>query len=259
MKTNIKNLTLPLIVLFSFTACQDEVDTYEGGSGIYLAITSQTAGLLVISFGDYHRDTLSLTFDFRVDVIGNIENYDRPFVFKAIENDTLPARENTDYEILDKNPVIKAGDAFTNVRVKFIRTLELSQNVEKIVRFELEENEYFTFLRPKHYKTSAVGINIKLNEEIYDPWWWDYYGVDRFGTYSKTKSLLICDKMGIPRSDWTEFTGDKMNESYLTFACIYMHRWLEEEKKNGSPVYDELLPGMTEPPLMEMGVMANPK
>lgn len=258
MKTYIRFIFFVFLCSWLWTSCQEEVETYEGGSGIYLKITSQTFGLQPFSFGMYHRDTVQIVYEYEVAVVGNLADFDRPFVFKSVENDTFPARAGIDYEILDKNPVIKKGEANAFVRVKFIRNPELIDH-PKYIRFELEENEYFTFLRPMYHKTPTTVINVRLDEEVDMPWWWGYYGEDRFGEYSRTKSMLICDVMGISRIEWIELSGERMDESFLTFVATYMANWLKEQKEKGDPVYDERKPGMTEDPLMEMGWMANPR
>lgn len=258
MKTNIRFLFFLFFCCSFWAACEEEVATYEGGSGIYLGITSQTFGLQPFSFGMYHQDTLHIIYDYEVNVVGNLADFDRSFVFKAVENDTFPAVAGIDYEIMDKSPVVKKREAKAFVRVKFIRTPELIDH-PKYIRFELEENEYFSFLRPMYNQTVTTAIDVRLDEEVDEPWWWGYYGEARFGEYSRTKSMLICDKMEVPRQDWIDFSGDRMSESFLTFAATFMAHWLEEQKESGHPVYDEMKPGMTERPLMEMGWMANPK
>lgn len=245
-----------MILLCMCYSCQKEMITYEGKDGIYFPYVSQTMGKIGLSFADYHSDTLSVVMDIEVKVLGNLASFDRLFVLKAIENDTMPAREGIDYEILDKNPVIRKGEPSANVRIKFIRTKELLDE-QKNIEFVLEENEYFSLLAPKYYNASYTSLEFRLSEKIYKPWWWSYYGQDRFGRWTKTKGNLICDVLNIPRTDWNEMEG-KVNTAYLTFACRFMYDYLEKEKKAGRPVYDEPLQGATEKPLMEMGKMANP-
>ena len=237
--------------------CEKEMVTYDGKDGIYLPFVSQTMGTAELSFADYHSDTLAIVLDIRVKIMGNVTDFDRPFVIKAIENDTMPALVGVDYEILDQNPVIRKGEAETVVRVKFIRTKEL-QETTKIIEFSLVENEYFSLLVPKYYNASYTRLVFKINEKIYKPWWWSYYGEDRFGRWTKTKGILVCDLLNIPRTDWNEMEG-KVTTAYLTFACRYVYDYLEQQKKAGDPVYDEPLPDTTERPLMEMGNMANPE
>ena len=240
MKTMNKIYSLSLVICLLFcTSCEKEMITYSGDSAVYFPIVSQTMGTIDFSFAEYHSDTLSVVYHFDIKTLGEVKEYDRTVAFEAVENDTLPARAGVDYEVLTPRPVIPKGEVSTSVSVRFFRTRELLEQ-SKVIEFRLSENEDFDLRIP------------------YEPWWWRSYGKDRFGRWTKTKGNLICDKLNIPRADWNDMSG-KVDEAFLTFACIWMYDYLEKEKKAGRPVYDEPLKEGEESPLMEMGPMANPQ
>ena len=203
------------------------------------------------------RQTIKLLNHFDIKTLGEVKEYDRTVAFEAVENDTLPARAGVDYEVLTPRPVIPKGEVSTSVSVRFFRTRELLEQ-SKVIEFRLSENEDFDLRIPLYYDVSYTSLIFVLSEKIYKPWWWRSYGKDRFGRWTKTKGNLICDKLNIPRADWNDMSG-KVNEAFLTFACIWMYDYLEKEKKAGRPVYDEPLKEGEESPLMEMGPMANPQ
>ena len=203
------------------------------------------------------RQTIKLLNHFDIKTLGEVKEYDRTVAFEAVENDTLPARAGVDYEVLTPRPVIPKGEVSTSVSVRFFRTRELLEQ-SKVIEFRLSENEDFDLRIPLYYDVSYTSLIFVLSEKIYEPWWWRSYGKDRFGRWTKTKGNLICDKLNIPRADWNDMSG-KVDEAFLTFACIWMYDYLEKEKKAGRPVYDEPLKEGEESPLMEMGPMANPQ
>ena len=247
MKTMNKIYSLSLVICLLFcTSCEKEMITYSGDSAVYFPIVSQTMGTIDFSFAEYHSDTLSVVYHFDIKTLGEVKEYDRTVAFEAVENDTLPARAGVDYEVLTPRPVIPKGEVSTSVSVRFFRTRELLEQ-SKVIEFRLSENEDFDLRIPLYYDVSYTSLIFVLSEKIYEPWWW-----------TKTKGNLICDKLNIPRADWNDMSG-KVDEAFLTFACIWMYDYLEKEKKAGRPVYDEPLKEGEESPLMEMGPMANPQ
>ena len=258
MKTMNKIYSLSLVICLLFcTSCEKEMITYSGDSAVYFPIVSQTMGTIDFSCAEYHSDTLSVVYHFDIKTLGEVKEYDRTVAFEAVENDTLPARAGVDYEVLTPRPVIPKGEVSTSVSVRFFRTRELLEQ-SKVIEFRLSENEDFDLRIPLYYDVSYTSLIFVLSEKIYEPWWWRSYGKDRFGRWTKTKGNLICDKLNIPRADWNDMSG-KVDEAFLTFACIWMYDYLEKEKKAGRPVYDEPLKEGEESPLMEMGPMANPQ
>ena len=196
-----KNLLFLLLILVGCVSCEKEIDTYEGGSGIYFADGGLFSDTLRVAWGLKNSDVKTQSIQLQVCLYGNTANYDRKFSIEIYsDTDTLSAIEGVDFEAFDTEYVIPANQAEAFIDIKLLRTEDLVKHPKRFV--------------------------VKLIENPFPmPAWWNLYGTKYFGVWSQKKSSLICDVMGIDRED---FVGTKLTEGYLKFVGKYMHRWLQE-------------------------------
>ena len=251
--------TLPVLVLgLAFAGCEKDLDTYQGASGIYFDHEENQNILRVdtlpFQWGQIDGDIKEETIELRINLIGNVVDYDRPFQVTVVPSDDPEAAvEGTDYKAFDGNCMIPANESYTTLRITLLRT-EALQTEQRMLTVQLNATDELQFL----YSREAVDRNdntlrrqidlqrvIVMDETLPAPSWW--YGSrirNIFGDYSMKKAITICNVMNIDRKEWldNEF-GDR--EAYLIFVGQYMHRWLQEQNP---PIYEE--DGET---LMEMG------
>lgn len=238
------------------TACEKELDTYKGESGIYFDHTKDQnilrADTLPFPWGKVDGDIKEEVVNLQINLIGNVVDYDRSFEVSVVSSDAPEtAVEGIDYKPFNKSCVIRANEASTTLAITLLRT-EALQTEKRILTVKLNETDELKFLYSREAVEEDDNIRlidlqrvIVMDETLPAPTWW--YGSrirNIFGDYSMKKAITICNVMDIDREQWldNEF-GDRT--AYLQFVGQHMHRWLQEQDP---PIYEE--DGDT---LMEMG------
>lgn len=249
-----------IIALFAgaciLTGCQKDLDTYQGGSGIYFDhIKDQNvlrADTLPFQWGKLDGDIKEETVSLQVDLLGNVVDYDRKFKVSVVpSDDPETAVEGIDYKPFQTDCVIPANEASTTIDVTLLRT-EILQTEKRILTVKLNETDELKFLYSREATDKDGNVRqidlqrvIVMDETLPMPSWW--YGsriYNIFGDYSMKKAITICNVMNIDREEW--LSNDFGNrEAYLKFVGQYMHRWLQDQNPS---IYEE--DGET---LMEMG------
>lgn len=264
MKMRLKYILILTIVFL--VGCQKEYITYtKDVSGIYfkdLDVSSTTT--TVITFGLIEASQLSKVVEIDVTLVGHVKDYDREFIFKAVElkeDEIVKNPDGTekdrykpayakrpdgsiDYKILSETAMIPAGSNSGKVKIELYRTDLSTTSETRKIYFELGENENFKFMYPTNPSdVRTTQISYLINEKIYTPWWWDAeddYGVPMFGTYSKKKSLMIADMNSISRETWTNCSN--LNElggiGHLRFLALQFQIYLNEQKAAGNTIYE---------------------
>lgn len=143
--------TLPLINSCS----QHEVPFYDGKDAIYFdqqwsdfANTAIDTVMLphqiysFIPFGLRVEDDTLLRV--KVETTGYVRDYDRPFGIEIVADSTT-ASEGAEFEILDKNPVIKAGENLTYIPVLCHRTNRIMVDTAALqLQIRLVPGEHFS-------------------------------------------------------------------------------------------------------------------
>lgn len=247
--------TLIYIILFSFTmvfmACEKELDTYSGDSGLYFDTEGMVLDTVTVHWGLKNADVTKQTISLKVKLFGEVKEYDRPFSIQVemMEDDSIPAVEGRDYEAFPTQYVMKAGEAETVIDITLLRDAHL---VNSPARFgvKLIENSEFKFLYTRygaqHVNDTTVESRpldyqraIYMDEKFSIPSWWSYYGEPLFGTFSSKKAALICEVMGIDRELWMKDIVGGLGYGYLKFCGKYMYRWLQENPQtedDGTPM-----------------------
>lgn len=270
MKKILKNILILTVVFL--VSCQSEYITYtKDESGIYFKdLETSSTTTTVISFGLIEASQLSDEEEIEVTLVGQVKDFDREFIFKAVEMSEDEIVKNpdgtekdrykpaynkradgtSDYRIVTEKAIIPAGANSGKVIVEFYRT-DLATTLEtRKIYFDLVENENFKFMYP--INTSDVRttrVSFLINEKIYTPWWWvgdnfpgsDIKASDLFGDYTKKKSLMIADNNHISRETWT-YCGN-LSElggiGHLRFLALQFQIYLNEQKAAGNIIYEE--------------------
>lgn len=246
-----KQIIYTLFLLLTFCACSEEVIApYKGSCGMYFDVKQTLSDTIFIAWGMKDSEIKEQTMNLTVRLFGDVVTYDRKFSIDIVsdENDSLRAVEGIDFEKLSTEYVIPANKAETNIIVKVLRTDALMKQARRFT-IELKETPELQFLYSRTQYIDSVTSRmldtqrvIYMNENFPEPWWWYRYGTSSFGTWSVTKSKLICDVMGIDREIWLGNLVGSFTVGYIKFVGKYMHRWLQEH-----PTLDE------DGELMQMG------
>lgn len=204
-----KKLLIILMLCGLFSACKKEtLQQYSEKSRIYLRLEkipfygpfpTATAGNLRIDYlpqnSSKKTDTLALT----IQASGNASDSSRPFV---LERSAIPGNgiEGVDFDFLDKNFLIPAGQFKTSIRVVVRRNPNMAKK-EVSFAYHLKENEHFE-LGPTADSTrffsdrgvmSLVAINFVARDLAIKPANWDSFLATYFGTFSEVKYRFIID------------------------------------------------------------------
>lgn len=253
---NIKyKITGLFLVLIGLSGCaEDDFTTFQGEkTGIYMTEVSSTdmngsvstyIDSISFSFALYPSAFTKIPISVPVRIMGNIKDYDRPFILKVDESRSTAKRGiNFDYE--DKDCVIPANGAIKKVPIIIYRTPDLATKTYRI-EFILEANEHFTIELEKYKNTAAwnapgVFLNgnrfkISFNEFYNEPRWWGYTAVNFFGRWSISKEKRVNAIMGWTHMDWEYW---RIPYGRLPFAAKMLRKELQALADAGTPVIDD--------------------
>ncbi len=247
-----------------FASCEEEgFKTFEGEvSGIYLQrdgtyemdlefggkLNQQYVDSISLSFASTSASVTQTTVYVPVKTIGNVTDYDRPFIFRVNEELTN-AQKGVHYDYDESTCVIKANTAATNIPVTIHRTSDLLTTSRHIV-FELEPNEYFTTELSQYKSHSSwqvvsdtlCGTRFKvIFSEIYNrPSYWDFAEAT-LGAWSVTKEQRINSLMGWSHRDWEQGGTSTSGVQYgrMSYAAKLLRKDLQAAADAGNPVLDE--------------------
>ena len=121
-----KNLLFLLLILVGCVSCEKEIDTYEGGSGIYFADGGLFSDTLRVAWGLKNSDVKKQSIQLKVCLYGNTADYDRKFNIEIYsDTDTLSAIEGVDFKAFDTEYVIPANQAEAFIDIDLLRTEDL--------------------------------------------------------------------------------------------------------------------------------------
>lgn len=159
---------MALAGILAIAGCREqETPTFTAKSMLYIQQEDFADGEsidlahLTKSFASY-AGASEMEVSFKVNLIGHVTDYDRPFEVAVVEEETT-AEEN-EYEI--ETPVLKAGEITTDLKIKLFKTPRMDE--EKVTLTIL-------LLAGKHFN---LGYEDQLTAQvIYDntplkPEWW---------------------------------------------------------------------------------------
>ena len=244
-----KRIYMLLISAIFICACEQELDVYEGKSGIYFSTENILLDTISVSWGMKPSEIKTQNIKLRVVLFGEVANHDRTFTIDVVASDmdTMKAEEGIDYESFVKEYTIPAKEAYTDISINLKRRDGLEERKRRFT-VVLNESPELGFLYSRQGQEDSVKMRdidyqrvIVMDEYFPQPRWWYLHGESRFGKWSQKKAALICDVMGIDREEWLDAViGDgKFTHGYMTYVGKYMHRWLQEnptEDEDGKPM-----------------------
>ncbi len=251
-----KKIFFPIFALLLLCwACKEEIDAYEGESGIYFSSQNIMLDTIFVPWGLQESEVTEQVYTLNVCLFGQVKPYDRKFSVRVSTdaNDSLAAEEGVDFRALDEEYVMPANQAEASIKITLLRRPDLDKKARRFT-VHLQENEELKFLYSREMSldsTEWVGDvkvrrldlqrTIYMDERFQVPNWWPICGNSYFGTYSSKKMILICDVMNISRTDFVApFSVDnRITDGYLKFVGRYMHRWLQENpqtEEDGTPM-----------------------
>lgn len=251
MKSIIKFIPVSLLAagMVSLYSCaKEDIEVYSGQDGIYFdqhwgvshfgndIINRDPYGTNLrqtysrVPFGEItERDS---TLKINIQVSGHVRDYDRPFGIQVVA-DSTSAIEGEEFEIPEKDLVIKAGQIRTTLRVVCHRTERMLDETVKL-QVRILPGEHFA----ETFGPTGVGVmpivsngelkedypnnldamvhNIYINSELVEPVNW-YRGKTTLGVWSKEKYSILLrlteEQLGWTVLHWSA-TNDMANGAY---------------------------------------------
>lgn len=179
--------------------------------------------------------------------MGNIAEYDRPYILKYIP-EASTAIEGEDFDLLRNDFIVRAGE----VRDTVIVTVKRTPRVRKerlVMRFKLEPNQHFTlpidsFKNSTNWSSTAPSLpatrfTISVSETYKSPFMWRFFAESYFGEFSVAKMLELEKVMGWTYSDWQSAPNNTIAQGKLPFAANLFKKHLQALADAGTPVYDD--------------------
>lgn len=242
---------LAAIITLISSCDKNDLIVYEEGSGIFFDNRNILLDTISVPWGLKETEIKEQTLKIEVHLFGKVVDYDRAFNVEILSNpeDSTMAVENKDFRPFPTEYIIPAGEATAVIEIDLLRD-EALKNGPKTLTIALRETDEFKFLYSRKTVDSTNTTRmidtqrvIKMNENFPMPRWWPIYGTRYFGSWSMTKSILICDMMNISREKWVGnvLMDEDFNEGILRYAGVYVHRWLAEQDpaildEDGSPM-----------------------
>ncbi|MBL1411215.1 DUF4843 domain-containing protein [Sphingobacterium faecale] len=240
---------LYLVVALCLLGCtKKELLTYTDGDGLFFDTREMFLDTVNVSWGLKNNEIKTQKVKLNVKLIGHVADYDRTFYVKVKDDpsDLYQAKIGVDYQQFPLEYVLPKGKASTMIEIDVLRNPILHEE-NRWLTVQLVETDEFKFLYSRKLEDSLgnrrlldVQRVIKMNENFPKPRWWLVFGDRVFGKWSLKKQILICELMGIDREKWVgDVVSDPtFSEGYLRFCGVKVHRWLEEQKKNGETYYE---------------------
>lgn len=254
-----------LSITLLWTSCsKEEIEYYSGEESIYFAqqwgVPHFTDDYLALgtSFTNCLQPSSKIPFgemivtdsllNLNIQTSGACKDYDRPFKIEIV-TDSTTAIEGLEYELLDTEAVIPAGEVRTKVRMMLHRTPRMDDETVQI-QVRLIPGEHFTIPFDKDgfgnmpiihegssYYTEYGGNfdpaihNIFINNFLVRPQRWNDYNM---GIWSQEKYRLLLDytgeMLGWNVADWS---SEAMWDSRYNVGLNYLAKYLLEQYKKG--------------------------
>lgn len=246
------------------TACTEEKFTTFNGdvSGIYLQrdgsygmdkdgkiLYRNYSDSTTFSFASVNSSITQDVMYVTVKTMGNVADFDRPFVIK-VDEAMSNARRGVHYDYDESKCIIKAQKAKTELPITIYRHPDLQHRLVNVY-FRLEPNEYFsteleTYKGNSNWQAvsdSLCGTRFKLVfSEIYTcPDYWSWGGADAsLGTWSASKEKRVNALMGWTHANWERGGSDEgVKAGHIPYAAKLLRQDLQEAADAGTPVIDD--------------------
>lgn len=250
---------LDLVLFLPVSCSQEEIAPYNGcKSGLFIQEVRTTD---YYNNPIFYQDSISYSFanevetvegiyiGFNVRTMGDVVNYDRPYVLKIISDETT-AIEGEDFDLENNEFMIKANKSSDFVRVYLKRTAKLRKTTLRI-KLGVVANEYFdvpidSYKNSSNWNVdgtinSATSFKIIFNEKYIAPNYWNSFGTDFFGDFTVARYIELNKVMGWTVKDWSNagFQGAKVQFGRFDFAAKTFQKYLQEMANADTPVLDD--------------------
>lgn len=177
---------------------------------------------LTKSFASY-AGASEMEVSFKVNLIGHVTGYDRPFEVAVVEEETT-AEEN-EYEIV--TPVLKAGEITTDLKIKLFKTPRMDE--EKVtLTILLLAGKHFNLGYEDQLTAQVIYDNTPLKPE----WWTEFIALCYLGEYTPAKYNAFYNYCGL--TDISDLEPSELRELVLGFKEYIEENGITEE--DGSPM-----------------------
>ena len=177
---------------------------------------------LTKSFASY-AGASEMEVSFKVNLIGHVTGYDRPFEVAVVEEETT-AEEN-EYEI--ETPVLKAGEITTDLKIKLFKTPRMDE--EKVtLTILLLAGKHFNLGYEDQLTAQVIYDNTPLKPE----WWTEFNALCYLGEYTPAKYNAFYNYCGL--TDISDLEPAELRELVLGFKEYIEENGITEE--DGSPM-----------------------
>ena len=220
---------MALAGVLAIAGCREqETPTFTAKSMLYIQQEDFADGEsidlahLTKSFASY-AGASEMEVSFKVNLIGHVTDYDRPFEVAVVEEETT-AEEN-EYEI--ETPVLKAGEITTDLKIKLFKTPRMDEETVTLT---------ILLLAGKHFN---LGYEDQLTAQVtYDntplkpDWWTEFIALCYLGEYTPAKYNAFYNYCGL--TDISDLEPSELRELVLGFKEYIEENGITEE--DGSPM-----------------------
>lgn len=220
---------MALAGVLAIAGCREqETPTFTAKSMLYIQQEDFADGEsidlahLTKSFASY-AGASEMEVNFKVNLIGHVTGYDRPFEVAVVEEETT-AEEN-EYEI--ETPVLKAGEITTDLKIKLFKTPRMDE--EKVtLTILLLAGKHFNLGYEDQLTAQVIYDNTPLKPE----WWTEFIALCYLGEYTPAKYNAFYNYCGL--TDISDLEPSELRELVLGFKEYIEENGITEE--DGSPM-----------------------
>lgn len=220
---------MALAGILAIAGCREqETPTFTAKSMLYIQQEDFADGEsidlahLTKSFASY-AGASEMEVSFKVNLIGHVTGYDRPFEVAVVEEETT-AEEN-EYEI--ETPVLKAGEITTDLKIKLFKTPRMDE--EKVtLTILLLAGKHFNLGYEDQLTAQVIYDNTPLKPE----WWTEFIALCYLGEYTPAKYNAFYNYCGL--TDISDLEPSELRELVLGFKEYIEDNGITEE--DGSPM-----------------------
>ncbi len=220
---------MALAGILAIAGCREqETPTFTAKSMLYIQQEDFADGEsidlahLTKSFASY-AGASEMEVSFKVNLIGHVTGYDRPFEVAVVEEETT-AEEN-EYEI--ETPVLKAGEITTDLKIKLFKTPRMDE--EKVtLTILLLAGKHFNLGYEDQLTAQVIYDNTPLKPE----WWTEFIALCYLGEYTPAKYNAFYNYCGL--TDISDLEPSELRELVLGFKEYIEENGITEE--DGSPM-----------------------
>ena len=220
---------MALAGILAIAGCREqETPTFTAKSMLYIQQEDFADGEsidlahLTKAFASY-AGASEMEVSFKVNLIGHVTGYDRPFEVAVVEEETT-AEEN-EYEI--ETPVLKAGEITTDLKIKLFKTPRMDE--EKVtLTILLLAGKHFNLGYEDQLTAQVIYDNTPLKPE----WWTEFIALCYLGEYTPAKYNAFYNYCGL--TDISDLEPSELRELVLGFKEYIEENGITEE--DGSPM-----------------------